>query len=328
MLAQTDFIATTPVAIYGSFEKLFHPDIIFIDEAPHARELTSLIPIAFYEPIAWIFTGDVKQTKPFVNNITQKEASEKGLKYNPYSPFLQISTMVRADSAGAINSRLRINNRAYGNLQRLPSQLFYQSGMVSGYSSRQRYPKSVAHLRKHLEEMTKTEELKENRVVFTLKNSCEKKHQSSFWNPHNQKWVLDQVKKLLQDEKFMGTTDPATKGTIMIQAPYSKSVREYAAEVKLWPEEFQNRVEVLTVDKAQGNQADVVFLDMVRTSAAGFMNDAKRLNVAITRARQAEIIVMHKQGTMRKSRAGFVRTEFTARIWEDAIASGSLFSDE
>ncbi|KAG5744129.1 hypothetical protein H9Q72_000274 [Fusarium xylarioides] len=55
-------------AAYGGFAKLFKPDAISMDEAFHAREPMALIPIAFFEPIVWIFTGDVKQTQPFVKS--------------------------------------------------------------------------------------------------------------------------------------------------------------------------------------------------------------------------------------------------------------------
>lgn len=66
VLKEVDFIATAPVSAYGSFPQMFHPNIVFLDEAPHARELTSLIPIAFLSPIIRIFAGDFRQTRPFV----------------------------------------------------------------------------------------------------------------------------------------------------------------------------------------------------------------------------------------------------------------------
>jgi hypothetical protein len=40
---------------YGGFAKSFRPDAISMDEAFHARELMTLIPIAFFESIAWIY---------------------------------------------------------------------------------------------------------------------------------------------------------------------------------------------------------------------------------------------------------------------------------
>jgi regulator of nonsense transcripts 1 len=79
----------------------------------------------------------------------------------------------------------------------------------------------------------------------------------------------------------------------------------------------------LTVDKAQGNQADVVFLDMVRTSSVGFMDDPQRLNVAITRARQAEVIIMHVRMNYRQVK-GCRRTKYATQVWGDAHKHGRL----
>jgi hypothetical protein len=66
LLTETDFIATTPVAASHRFSGMFSPDIIFFDESPHARELSTLIAIANYSPTAWILSGDHRQTRPFL----------------------------------------------------------------------------------------------------------------------------------------------------------------------------------------------------------------------------------------------------------------------
>ncbi|KAF4975962.1 hypothetical protein FZEAL_7314 [Fusarium zealandicum] len=325
VLAQTDFIATTPVAAYGSFSKLFKPDVVFVDEAPHARELTTLIPIAFFEPVAWILTGDVKQTRPFVKSGDRRDAEKKGLKFNPHAEQLRTSLMARADMVGAINSKLLVNKRAHGNLHRLPSYLFYQGEMTSGYEESKRYPTSVRYLKGYLEKMGHGWSLQENRIVVALNKSREEVQRTSYWNPAHHKWVMERVGELLQDPSFRSVTDARLPGTIMVEAPYSSAVRQYVAEAKQWPTEWQERVEIVTVDKAQGNQADVVFLDMVRTTRAGFMNEPQRLNVAITRARQAEIILMHAGGTWRMNRGRLVRAEYTSKIWDDAFSNGRLY---
>ncbi|KPM45058.1 hypothetical protein AK830_g1471 [Neonectria ditissima] len=325
VLAQTDFIATTPVAAYGSFSKLFRPDVVFVDEAPHARELTTLIPLAYFDPIAWILTGDVKQTRPFVKGGDRRDMARQGLKFNPYAEQLRVSLMARAEMVGAISSKLLVNKRAHGNLHRLPSKMFYQGEMISGYEAAEQYPQSVAHLKKYLQQLGGVPEMKENRVIVRLNDSQEELQRSSFWNPAHHKWVINQVQKLLGDTKFRSIVNMDIPGNIMIQTPYSSAVRQYVAEVKQWPQEWQDRVEVMTVDKAQGNQADVVFLDMVRTTKAGFMNEPQRLNVAITRARQAEIILMHHQMTWRRTFGRLVRAEYTSQIWDDAAADRRVF---
>lgn len=325
VLAQTDFIATTPVAAYGSFSKLFRPDIVFIDEAPHARELTTLIPLAFFEPIAWILTGDVNQTRPFVKGGDKRDTEKLGLVFNPHADQLRMSMMARAALVGAINSKLLVNKRAHGNLHELPSMMFYGGQMSSGWNETQRYPPSVLHLKNYLQDLGGVSSMNENRAVVRLKASCEESHLSSFWNPVHHKWILEQTQKLLADNWFRSVDDYQKPGNIMIQTPYSTSERFYLTEVRQWPEDWQRRVRVMTVDKAQGNQADVVFLDMVRTTKAGFMNEAQRLNVAITRARQAEVIVMHYGMTWRRGRGQLVRAEYTSQIWDDAMRNNRVF---
>ncbi|KYK59908.1 nonsense-mediated mRNA decay protein 1 [Drechmeria coniospora] len=328
VLSQADFIATTPAASYGGLNKFFHPKLIFMDEAPHARELTTLIAIAYYNPLLWIFTGDVKQTRPFVKSMPRQRAQCVGSKFNPYSEQLRLSTMARASAAGALNCRLLVNKRAFGNLERLPSRMFYGEQMISGYDEASRFPASTRHLQGYLQSLDRmggVGELDDNRVVVRLHASKERGLHSSFWNPAHHKWLLEQAQRLLRDENFRSTTGSA--GTMMIEAPYSAAVRQYKSEVETWPAEWQDRVEVLTVDRAQGNQADVVFLDMVRTTKPGFMEDPQRLNVAITRARQAEIIVLHQRMTMKYVRGPIrVKTMYLSQILDDAVKNRRFIS--
>lgn len=49
-----------------------------------------------------------------------------------------------------------------------------------------------------------------------------------------------------------------------------------------------------TVDRFQGQEADIVFLSMVQTQRVGFMDSPNRLNVSLTRARYQNIIVGHR----------------------------------
>ncbi|KAJ5013936.1 Regulator of nonsense transcripts 1 [Colletotrichum sp. SAR 10_99] len=112
VIRAADFIATTPVGASGQMGTLFKPDLVFVDEAAHARELTSLIPLAFTPARAYIFTGDTRQTRPFVQgaSMSTREAGQKMLKLNPYAKQLMISTMERADLAGALKSKLLITH--------------------------------------------------------------------------------------------------------------------------------------------------------------------------------------------------------------------------
>jgi regulator of nonsense transcripts 1 len=67
-LKVVDVIVTTPVTAskFASSLKVFDPKLVIFDEAPHARELSIMIPIAHFCPFAWIFTGDHRQVSSHV----------------------------------------------------------------------------------------------------------------------------------------------------------------------------------------------------------------------------------------------------------------------
>ena len=115
-LVMADFIATTPVAAaHAYFSHNWHPDLVFFDEAAHAREASTLIPLAFQQkPLAYIYLGDPKQSKPFT-------VDEK---------ILRVSALQRAEERGAVNARLFMNRRAHGGLEQLPSKIFYEGQML------------------------------------------------------------------------------------------------------------------------------------------------------------------------------------------------------
>ena len=335
VLSQVDFIATTPVAACGRFSKCFQPDIIFVDEASHARELTTLIPIAYFTPLAWIFTGDVKQTSPFVKDGRKRgsgrqEAAEDGIRRNPFARQLRTSTMARADAVDAINSRIMVNRRAYGNLHKLSSKIFYNGLMTSSHTGSNMFPPSVMHLRQWLERIGSVKSLTENRIIVHMPEGKEQKSNGSFYNQAHQKWLLEQVESLLEDTAFMAlqhaTHAVDKRGTVMIATPYRTAARKYSEAVRKWADSKQERVEVLTVDRAQGNEADIVFLDLVRTDMPGFMDDPQRLNVAITRAKQAEVILMNP-GMTWKSR-GQTRTSYLSQVWDDSQAGHRIVKVE
>ena len=53
------------------------------------------------------------------------------------------------------------------------------------------------------------------------------------------------------------------------------------------------QIELCTVDRFQGHEADLVFLSMVKQHGTPFLRNLNRLNVAITRARYAKCDCWH-----------------------------------
>ena len=62
----------------------------------------------------------------------------------------------------------------------------------------------------------------------------------------------------------------------------------------LWETEGLRGVEVRTVDGYQGREKEVIILSMVRankTGEVGFLTESRRINVSVTRAKRACIVI-------------------------------------
>lgn len=282
-----DFIATTPVAAHR-ITKIFHPDIVIFDECGHARELTTMISLAFFRPKAF-FVGDHRQTEPYTE--------ETG---HTYAPQLKISTMERADADGATPNQLLVNHRAYAGLERLASCLFYKGQMRSDKPITQ-LPGSLVHLQNWMRSLPQRH--KEHKVSGRLgvvprliidhwgNTFKQTKEGTSSWSPVHHEVVMGHVKELLRDQKFT-QIDGETPGTIMILTPYRAATTKYLEDVTKLKKRMKDRVMVRTIDTAQGQEADVVFLDLVRDHGTTHTDNPKRLCVSLTRAKQAEFIML------------------------------------
>ncbi len=71
-------------------------------------------------------------------------------------------------------------------------------------------------------------------------------------------------------------------------------ISPYAGQIALAKENLPSTIKCSTIDSFQGQEADIIILSLVRSNAdsnIGFLNDYRRMNVAITRAREQLIVV-------------------------------------
>lgn len=117
-------------------------------------------------------------------------------------------------------------------------------------------------------------------------------------NPIECDIILDCLHKMAQmHSKQEINGNPTRKLSVAVITPYKAQCR--LLRDKIDAENFDKAkigVEVDTVDSFQGRQADVVFFSFVRTwGSAKFYADARRLNVAISRARDGVYLVGYKR---------------------------------
>ncbi len=261
VLKEAQVVCTTNSTAGGDFLKNQKFDTVFIDEASQATEPSCLIPMVKAKKA--VLAGDHKQLPPTVLNPEAKDLS-----YTLFERFI--------DLYKEVSYTLRVQYRMNEKIKEFPSREFYNNLLISD--------ESVKDIK--LSDITgKTSEnpiLSDNPIVFidTKGEFPEKikKGSMSKYNPKEAKLVKEVVKELID----FGVK-PEDIGII---TPY-KDHEEYLKTLV-------KDVEIHTVDGFQGREKEVIIISLVRSNPEeeiGFLDDVRRLNVAITRAKRKLIII-------------------------------------
>ncbi|MBR0472509.1 MAG: IGHMBP2 family helicase [Methanosphaera sp.] len=230
-------------------------DVAVIDEASQTTIPSVLIPIA--KAHRFILAGDHKQLPP---TILSDDA------YQLQDTLFESLIEKYAHKSLLLNVQYRMNSV----LMKFPNQEFYGNQLVSDESN---------------ENITLSDIIVDDDNVLTfvdtshMENNEEKRlnDSKSRINPLEADICLNLVDEYLGrgiDEKDIGIISP------------------YADQVKIISE--KTGVEVKTVDGFQGREKEIIIISTVRSNddgELGFLNDLRRLNVAITRAKRKLIIV-------------------------------------
>ena len=245
-------------------EKTF--DVVFIDEAAQATEPSCLMPL-IKAPKA-VLAGDHKQLPP---TILSEEA--KDLAFTMFERF----TKLYPEVVYMLQLQYRMNEK----IMAFPSQHFYKGKLKAHDSVKERKLSDLIQIKESDNIVNDTP------VIFidTLGEFKEKqkKDSQSKYNPDEAKLVKKVVDKLVKaglEEKDIGVITPYKDQEDFLE--------------KLLP----SNVEVKTVDGFQGREKEVIILSTVRSNKEGeigFLEDLRRLNVAITRPKRKLIIVGDKK---------------------------------
>ncbi|CAM6089205.1 unnamed protein product [Calypogeia fissa] len=262
---------------------------ILIDEAGQALIPEALIPFSLGNPnTCYVLCGDPKQLGPVVHS---KLAAENGLDDTLIGRF-QSTAEDNFMPKGAISSvltKLVRNYRANGKLLELPSRLFYNNELIASASESQIAPPRD------------WDELKGRdfpMLFYGVKGQQMREGESpSYFNPVEAGKVADLITGLISKTQI-------TAGDIGVMAPYRRQVQKLRLVLR---SRRLGAVRVGTVDDYQGQEERVVFISTVltrpeslrqvksaeKTRQIGFLSNAKRFNVAITRAKAMLVVVGH-----------------------------------
>ncbi|KRX99386.1 Regulator of nonsense transcripts 1, partial [Trichinella pseudospiralis] len=268
LLKDADVICCTCVAAGESKLKDIKFRTVLIDESAQATEPECLIPIVTGARQV-ILVGDHCQLGPVV---MCKEASRAGLNQSLFERLLIL---------GNRPIRLQVQYRMHPLLSLLPSNLFYEGTLQNGVTEQERTLEGVD---------------------FRWPNPTVPMF---FWCTANQEEISSSGTSFLNRAEASYIEKVATKflrsgiraDQIGIITPY-EGQRAYIVQHMLLSgplnSQLYEEIEVANVDAFQGREKDFILLSCVRSnkhSEIGFLNDPRRLNVALTRARYGLIIV-------------------------------------
>ncbi|WP_457644133.1 IGHMBP2 family helicase [Persephonella sp.] len=261
ILNSAEVICATNSTAGSEFLSDYVFDVVFIDEASQSTEPSCLIPVI--KGLKVVMAGDHKQLPPTVLN-----PDAKGLSFTMFERFMKIYP----ENTYMLKIQYRMNDI----IKQFPSEEFYDGQLISDECVKDR---KLSDITGKEGDTPITDDIP---VVFIDTEGKflekQKKGSRSKYNPEEAKAVKSIVEKLKE------TGVPAED--IGVITPY-KDHEDYLK--KIIPD-----VEVKTVDGFQGREKEVIVISLVRSNPEeeiGFLDDLRRLNVALTRAKRKVIII-------------------------------------
>ncbi|KAK4182258.1 RNA dependent RNA polymerase-domain-containing protein [Podospora australis] len=241
-------------------------DVVIVDEASQQTEPVSLVPLVKGCQKA-ILVGDHVQLRPTVQQASQSVEFDRSL-------FERLFT---SDSKGVKRTMLDTQYRMHDSICSFSSKEFYEGKLLTGIppSSRPLSPSKFPWPRSD-----------SKRMVFVECAASEEFGKSK--TNVGQAEICVAICKLLNTNLVDTTTQ-----TIAVLTPYAKQVELLSKKLS-----GISTVEVSSIDGFQGREADIVVFVTVRCNLdrqLGFMDDFRRMNVAMTRAKAGVIVIGNKE---------------------------------
>ncbi|RLB65474.1 MAG: hypothetical protein DRI90_01950 [Deltaproteobacteria bacterium] len=245
-------------------------DLVVLDEATQAPDPVALA--ALERGAVLVLAGDPRQLPPTV--ISQDEDTRAGLSS---TIFERCSAHWPAQATMMLTTQYRMSEA----LMRFPSQAHYDGQLEAGEANRQR------RLGDLIPKATLSDRNGRPWIVIDTSRlgNCEAfdDHRSSFYNDLHRQQVVNEIERLIDDG--------IDAHDIAAICPYSAQTQRLRQQLS---ELIQQGLEIGTVDGFQGREKEVVVVDLVRSNAAGqlgFLQDVRRTNVALTRAKRQLIVI-------------------------------------
>ncbi|TPX77457.1 hypothetical protein CcCBS67573_g01275 [Chytriomyces confervae] len=265
-LLETAFVIGVTCAAC-SFEVLegFEATLLVLDECSQMTEPLSLLPITRFNPSHAVLIGDPLQLSPTLetNCVTAQTSLERTL-------------YERLASLGTPSTLLRTQYRCHPRIAQIPNRLFYGGILLHGMNT-DKAEESGPH-------SASVRQLGPACFVDVRGAGGEKKGSGaggSLVNYGEAEFVVKMVSGLVKESiccEQIGVITYYKSQAALIQT-------RIAADSNL------SGILVSTVDSFQGGERDVILISTVRSDEFSFIDEPKRVNVSLTRARKHLVII-------------------------------------
>eukprot|EP00049_Salpingoeca_infusionum_P022730 m.8426 g.8426 ORF g.8426 m.8426 type:complete len:1362 (-) comp5355_c0_seq1:4791-8876(-) len=265
--------------------------VVLLDECCQMSEPSALLPVARFRCGLLLLVGDPKQLSPTISGAPTK--TRHGLEQTMFERLML---------AGLDPIMLRTQYRCHPDISQASNQLFYNNHLRDGISRDQRgaLVPSIPAL-----------------AFFDVSAGREQRAaDGSYMNQAECEFIAQLMQYLAHHD-----IDLASVGVIALYKAQAEAI-----ETRLKTIEGASRAtQISTVDAFQGGEKDIIILSCVRTGGIGFIDDAARINVAITRARR-HLIILGKGQTLSSNTIWSQVLERVRHV--DGLRSAALFAQQ
>lgn len=245
---------------------------LFFDEASQALEPMVWIPLLKCKRL--ILCGDHFQLPPVVKSI---EAKKGGLDETLLDRCIKLP-----DAVSLLNRQYRMSSAIMG----FSNQYFYNNELIADESV-------SAHALVNDEYSFLSKSIEFIDTAGCSFDEIQNPETLSYFNPKEGDILFKHLQQLLLDYTANENLPSISVGII---SPY-KEQREWLKENINHLELDKSKLDSLsvkTIDGFQGEERDVIYISLVRSNdkhEIGFLNDLRRMNVAITRAKKKLVVI-------------------------------------
>lgn len=271
---------------------------VFLDENAHESEysLAPLFAARFSLDPCIVLIGDQDQLAPHVETTT-RQAEGENIK-NAFAPQLALSFMARMVNIGMEYVMLTEQHRMVEDIAYLPSTLTYRNQLTNTPSTALAERPIARKFQQFAEALTGR---KSNRIMINVPPSETNVTKTNDAGSKANEYLLCVVAEIL--DRIAWQFEANT--TIAILTPYlyqkacylrMKSKMKQAGSpladsITIGALQDFDKLTIGTFDGSQGRQFDIVIVDLPVAESIGFLADKRRMNVAITRARNGLVLV-------------------------------------